>query len=229
MDIIKDKRKEIEIKVANLIAKKIHDYLKTQSQVVLAIPGGNSVSGIFSLLKHQHIPWRRVHIFMVDERLVSLDHPDNNFRQAEKNFLEYLVKQKKISKINLHPYIYFNFPNEQGVNAYKNELKEISDNFDITLLSSGVDGHVAALFPHHSVKNSSDFFITLNDSPKPPPNRLTASRKFIQKSKTVILLFLGESKSQALKDFQNPKLSIIDCPAKLVQSVEDSHIFTDIE
>jgi len=229
MKIINAKRKELEIKAANLITSKIHEYLKTQSHVILAIPGGRSISGILSLLKHQNIPWDKVHIFMVDERLPQTNDSDSNFKQAEKDFLEYLVKQNKIPGTNLHPFTYFNFPEEKGLEAYKNELKELSDGFDITLLSSGEDGHVGALFPYNSIKNPSDFFIIFNDSPKPPAKRLTSSRKLLEKSKTAILLFFGEEKAKAFKNFQDNKLSIIDCPAKLVYEIEDSHIFTDIK
>ena len=228
MKIINAKREELEIKAVNLIASKIHEYLKTQPRVVFAIPGGRSISRIFSLLKHQNIPWGKVHIFMVDERLANSDNSDNNFKQAEKDFLEYLVRQNKLPGINLHPYTYFNFPAEKGLEAYKNELKELSDSFDIVLLSSGEDGHVGALFPHHSIKNPSDFFVIFNDSPKPPAKRLTSSRKLLEKSKTVILLFFGEEKAKAFKNFQDSKLSILDCPAKLVYKIEDSHVFSDL-
>lgn len=229
MKIIQNKRKELEIKAANQITQKIHEYLKTQPHVVFAIPGGRSILGIFSLLKHQNISWEKVHIFMADERLVSPDSSDTNFRQAEKEFLEYLVKQNKLPRKNLHPYTYFNFPDEKGLEAYKNELKEISDKFDILLLSSGEDGHVGSLFPHHpSIKDPSEFFIISKDTPKPPTKRLAASRKLLEKSKTAILLFFGETKAQAFKNFQDKNLSIIDCPAKLVQSIQDSHVFLDI-
>ena len=143
--------------------------------------------------------------------------------------LEYLVKQNKLPRKNLHPYTYFNFPDEKGLEAYKNEFKEISDKYDIILLSSGEDGHVGSLFPHHnSIKDPSEFFIISKDPPKPPAKRLSASRKLLSKSQTAILLFLGEEKAQALKNFQDKKLSVIDCPVKLVYEIEDAHTFTDL-
>ncbi len=230
MKIIKHKRKELEIKAATLIERKIHEYLKTQKQVILAIPGGTSIIGILNLLKTQNIPWEKVHIFMADERLLPLDNQDNNFRQAENELIQYLIKQKMILKQNLHPYIYFNLPIEKGLDAYKNELREISHNFDIVLLSSGEDGHVASLCPNHdSINNQSEFFIHVNNSPKPPKERISASRKLLEKSKTAILLFFGENKRNAYENFTNENLSVIDCPAKLVNDMKDSYVFTDLE
>lgn len=230
MKLIKSKnRKKLEIIAAQLITKKIHEYLKTQKHVILGIPGGRSIFGILELLKHQNIPWKKVQIFMVDERLVSLDDQNSNYKKANDLFIEYLVKQHKILKQNLHPYIYFNLPIEQGLNAYKNELREISHSFDIILLSSGEDGHVASLFPNHnSIRDQAEFFINVKNAPKLPKERISVSKKLLLKSRTAILLFFDESKKQAFKNFQDKNLSIQDCPAKLVNSIKNSYVFTEL-
>ena len=55
MKIIKDKKKVLEIKAAQIISFKIRKLLKTQDNVILGIPGGRSVRGIFELLKKQRI------------------------------------------------------------------------------------------------------------------------------------------------------------------------------
>lgn len=229
MKILKSKRKNLEIKAAQLIAKKINKYLKTQKQVILGIPGGRSVIGIFDLLKHQKIPWEKVHIFMVDERLAPPDSEENNFNQAYNIFLEYLTKQKLLPNKNLHPYTYFNLSEKEGINAYKKELREISHHYDIVLLSSGEDGHVGSLFPNHeTIKSREEFFVTTKTAPKPPPKRISASKNLLQKSQTALLLFFGEAKRQAYENFLNKELSVIDCPAKLINEIEDSYVFSDL-
>lgn len=229
MKIIQEKRNKLEIKASQLIASKIKDYAKSQDKVVLGIPGGRSVSGIFQLLKNQNLPWHKVHIFMIDERLVSIDHPDSNFGLADKEFISFLINKNILPRKNIHPYIYFNMPQKQGTNAYKNELRELSRNYDIILLSSGEDGHIASLFPNHSsIKNPSSFFISVEDAPKLPKRRMTASRKLLERSKTSILLFLGEEKQRAFNNFQNRSMDTTDCPAKLVRKIEDSYVFVDV-
>ena len=229
MKIIKNTRKDLEIKAAQLIAKKIIQYSKTQEKVVLGIVGGASILGILSLLKHQKIPWHKVHIFILDERLVDLDSPQSNYKNLYDNLIEYLTKQHLLPNQNAHPYIYFNFPVEQGIEAYKKELREISHHFDIVLLSSGEDGHVAALFPNHdSIINPSESYIYTDNAPKMPKKRISASRKLLEKSKTALLLFFNETKKQAYQNFLNKEFSIIDCPAKLVNEIKDSYVFTDV-
>ena len=227
MKIINGKRKELEIKAAQLIAKKINSLLKIQERVVLAIPGGRSIIGVLDILKHEKIKWDKVHIFMVDDTIGN--DPGKNFKQAYDLLLEYLTKQKLLLSNNMHPYIYFNLPINKGLEAYKNELKLISDCYDIILLSSGEDGHVGSLFPNSSIKDTSEFFLNIKESPKPPANRISASRKLLQKSKCALLLFFGEDKKQAYENFINNELTVIDCPAKLVNDIEDSYVYTDFK
>jgi 6-phosphogluconolactonase len=230
MKTIHATRQKLELKAATLIAKKIRFLLKSQPLVALAIPGGTSVSGIFQHLLQQKIQWQKVHIFMVDERLVPTNHPDSNFQLAKSVFLDYLTENYLLPKANTHPYIYYNLPIHQAENAYKNELREISHRFDIILLSAGEDGHVGALYPNHPTINSSEeFFITTFHSPKPPPKRITASRKLMQNAKTAILLFLGDNKRHAYKNFLDRSLSVQDCPAKLIKAIDDSYVFTDLK
>jgi len=229
MNFTTDTREAIDQKVTQLIVSKIHELLKTQDKVILGIPGGRSFLGIFDLLKKQTVPWGKVHIFMVDERLVDTDSPQSNFRQAWDACIQYLVEDFDLPRENMHPYTYYNQPVEEGLEAYKTELKEIADGFDIILLSSGEDGHVASLFPNNdSIKDGGEFFISVPDSPKPPAGRISASRKMLQKAKLSILLFLGEEKKQALENF-NSSVSITECPAKLVNEISESYVFTDLK
>lgn len=56
-----------------------------------------------------------------------------------------------------------------GIQNYEEKLKKYGRAFDIVLLSSGEDGHIAALFPrHHSVRSDADFFLKMHHLPNPP-------------------------------------------------------------
>ncbi|MBR9690263.1 6-phosphogluconolactonase [Candidatus Woesearchaeota archaeon] len=214
-----------------IVTQAIKRYSKSKKEVVLGIVGGRSVPGIFAFLSRQKdIPWKKVHIFMVDERIVPINHKNSNFKLAKETFLDELIEEGVLSKENLHPFIMDGKEKDYGISKYANQLKKHGGKFDIVILSSGEDGHVGALYPNHSsIKSSSEFFVVMEDSPKPPAKRMTASRKLLEKSKTAVILFLGEAKKDALKRFSDKKLDLVSCPAKIVNYIDEAYVLTDIK
>ena len=177
-------------KASEIICQSINKLLKEKDRVVFGTAGGNSIYYVLKFLINKPVEWKKVHVFMVDERLVPLDHIESNFR---------VIKQQLISVIpeqNLHPFIYMDNESDYGVSKYKNELKKYTDNYDIILLSSGEDGHIGSLFPNHqSIKNQSQFFIYIDDSPKPPSRRMSMSKKMILRTNISFLMVIGENKN----------------------------------
>lgn len=227
---IKSTRKNLEKYASEVLANCIRKLLKKQQRVVFAIPGGRSVSALFRMLQKMPVPWDRIHLFMADERIVPPGDPDSNFREAKEGFIDQLINENILQKDNIHPFIINTREADRGLSRYEQEFQHYGGRADIVLLSAGEDGHVASLFPNHpSIQNESERYITISDSPKEPKQRITMSRKLIQRAHYVLLLFFGEEKGNAYRLFVSDDADIISCPAKLVLSVKDSYIFTDIE
>lgn len=227
--IEKENIKDLDNVVADKIKESIDRVLEGKDYVVLGIVGGRSVRGVFDQLKNVDVAWDKVHIFMVDERLVSIDSKESNFRQANELFISDLMDNDKTGKGNVHPFILEKDLDDYGVRKYEEELKKYGGKFDVVLLSSGGDGHVGALYPNHSsIESDEEFFITMEDSPKPPKKRMSASRKLLERSKFAFVLFYSDEKKKALKNFKNPELSVLDCPVKLVNEISETYVFTDI-
>ncbi|MEM3122340.1 MAG: 6-phosphogluconolactonase, partial [Candidatus Pacearchaeota archaeon] len=148
MKVIEGKRKDLEKKASNIIELEIKKLLKEKKSIVFGIVGGKSIVGILKQIKNSDIEWNKVHIFMVDERRVSLKNKESNFKIVNEFLLNYLIKNKKIKKKNIHPYHY-----STPIKKYSNELKKHGGKFDIIILSSGEDGHIAGLFPNSTIKN----------------------------------------------------------------------------
>lgn len=214
------KTDEIFEKAASLVEISIKKLLKKQKYVVLGVPGGRSVEFIFKILKKKNIPWNKVHFFMVDERRVPISSKESNFRILKRN----LISSVKPPQGNVHPFNY-----KKPILSYTKELKKYGGRFDIILLSSGEDGHVGGLFPFYTIEDESDNFIIFDKSPKPPLKRMTASRKLLEKSKIAILLFSGEEKELAFKMFNDEKISINGCPAKLVNKIKENYVITKLK
>jgi 6-phosphogluconolactonase len=104
-----------------------------------------------------------------------------------------------------------------------------SDNtmMDVTVLSIGPDGHVASLFPGHQGLKSSAAVIAIDDSPKPPPVRITWTYPTINASREVWLIAVGQEKREAVAHLR-AGVSIDICPAAGVHGKHDTRLYTDV-
>ena len=228
--LICNEQEGCEKQAAGVIADSIGELLKVQDSVVLAVPGGRSVAGIFEALRKEDIEWARVHIFMADERLVPLDNEESNFLLVQKHLTDSLVRAGKLPEQNVHPFRLDSHAHDKGLSDYEEEIKRFGGSYDIVLLSSGEDGHAGALYPnHHSFRDESEYFIRMDDSPKPPPKRMGMSRKMLLRAKVAIALFFGEAKMLAYSMFKEEAVSPEKCPVKLILKARESYIFTDIK
>lgn len=192
-----------------------------QDRIVVALPGGRSIVPFLGKLKNEKLPWEKMHFFMVDERLVPIQDKDSNFRHVSEIFLSDLIAKGRLSPFNLHPYNY-----KKGIVEYEAELKSMGGKFDIIIFGVGEDGHIGGLFPNYTINDDSDFFIEFHDSPKPPKDRMSASRKLVLRAKLAVLLFVGDKKA-AYERFLDDETSYVECPAKLMKQINHLVYFSE--
>ncbi|MEM2131120.1 MAG: 6-phosphogluconolactonase [Candidatus Woesearchaeota archaeon] len=199
----------------NEVVNKIENYINNSKKpVVLGFPGGRSVQILFDELKKSNIDWQKVHIFLVDERIVPLHHEQSNYNMLKNNLLDYLIKEKGLPEKNIHAFDI----DKHNTKTYTEELKKFGS-FDIAIFGVGEDCHICALFPNYSIKIKKDYFVEIDNSPKMPKNRMTSTKKLVLKTKLGIFLFIGKEKKQAFEKFLDEKVKINDCPAKLAYKI----------
>jgi 6-phosphogluconolactonase len=208
---------------------RVKGVLAVKRQAILAVPGGRSAAAVFRAMLREELDWRRVHLFVVDERLVPVDHPDINFKLLQEHLVAPLGQAGRFDPGNAHPFVFDPASGDRGAARYERELAGLGFRFDVVLLSSGEDGHVGALYPrHHSVVDRHHGFIVMDDSPKPPPGRMTSSLSLMQTASAAVLIFAGAAKREAYGKFSDVTCPVADCPAKLVLAIGDAAVFTDL-
>ena len=211
------------------LCEKVRAALSARGRAILAVPGGRSAATIFDAMLREELDWRRVHLFVVDERLVPVDHADSNFKLLREHLVAPLAQAGKIDPGNAHPFVFDPGSPDRGAGHYERELAGFGFRYDVVLLSAGEDGHVGALFPrHHSIEDRHHGFIVMDDSPKPPPGRMTSSLSLIQTASAAVLIFAGEAKREAYGRFNDDRCAVSDCPARLLLAIPDVTVCTDL-
>jgi 6-phosphogluconolactonase len=88
-------------KVAQEIMKYISEWPKPRYDVALS--GGSTPKKLFKVLSKKHrdtIPWDKVHFWWVDERCVSPENDESNFKMAKDNLLSKIaIPERNIHRI----------------------------------------------------------------------------------------------------------------------------------
>jgi 6-phosphogluconolactonase len=210
------------------------DKVPADSAPVIALCGGRSVVGLLGALKREaaHQPaglMQRIHFFMADERLVPLSDENSNYGALKRLLFDDLVREGAIRQEQLHPLHPDPREGDHGCAAYAEELRRFGGHFTAVVLGIGEDGHVAGLFPRHPVlQRRENTFFSFYDSPKPPPQRMTASAQLVRESDLCVLLALGEGKREAWERFSRDETPFEECPSVIGKEAKECVVVTDL-
>ncbi|MGC1784203.1 MAG: 6-phosphogluconolactonase [Acidobacteriaceae bacterium] len=174
----------------------------------IAISGGNTPRRTFELLAdplhpfRQRIDWARLLLFWVDERCVTPDNPDSNYRMTREALLSKVpLPESNIVRIEgeLNP--------EEAAARYESALRNRFrlegaelPRFDLVQLGMGPDGHTASLFPHSEALDSMMHLAVANHVEAKDVWRITLTWPVINHANDVMFLIGGEDKSKVLHE-----------------------------
>ncbi len=207
------------------LSKQLQDIIPDTSSFTLGLCGGRSIVSVIQALKDIVLDRKSsFKAIMLDERIVPADHPDSNYKVVS----EALSEGKNISELG--SILSFDTKDVlKGISEYESFLKECDYSLDLIFLGVGEDGHIAGLFPDlNEIKEQAEKVLIFNNSPKPPSSRMTLSLPILLKSKTIVLLFIGEGKRIAFNRFNDQITSEYDCPVKFFLSSKNCFVISDL-
>jgi 6-phosphogluconolactonase len=173
--------------------------VRTFGDFHIALSGGSTPEPLYRRLmydpNYRDLPWKRTHLWIVDERRVPEDDERSNFRMIR----ETLVEQSDIPKEQVHPIPALS---PTADSDYETQLREHlgwrekgHDRLDYVLLGMGADGHTASLFPRSPALDSKGRLVLINAGPKvTPPDRVTMTFDLLNASRFVGVMVTGEKK-----------------------------------
>ena len=190
----------------------------------LALPGGTSPVMLFESLAFsvKEFPWQHTHIWLVDERCVPPTSKDSNFNLI----YEKLFKHIPVSPFNIHPmYVMLKSGlcdvNDNGAEHFEAELRRSVANsqLDFVVLGVGSDGHTASLFPHQTVLNKTDKWISLTETgyDHGVNQRMTMTLGLLNKAKTIAVLVVGNQTQNVVKEMSSGEVDIWNYPVTGIQ------------
>jgi len=199
--------------LAELVLEAQKEALEKKGRFTVALSGGSLPKYLAGLIGNTRVKWDKWQVYYADERAVALDHEDSNHKLC----MDVLFSKVKIPTENIHPIdITLLDDLDELSDSYEKQLiAEFASKdsarfpiFDLILLGLGPDGHTASLFPDHELLAEEDRWVAyLDDSPKPPPKRITLTYPVINHASRVAFVATGESKQDVLAE-------IMDDPAR---------------
>jgi len=150
--------------------------------------------------------WDKWHVLLADERCIPSTDPDSNLRSIRSNFTNavpipqnqvYGIDEGLLSSIESTDAVAMAYEEK----VLKPLLAKCDGMLDCVVLGFGPDGHTCSLFLGHPLlKEENRLVAPIDDSPKPPPSRITLTFPVLNKlSRQIIFCGAGSSKNRILE------------------------------
>ena len=211
---------ELSLHAAEAVAATISSAVRARGRCSLVLSGGNTPRKLFEVLSSRYreqIPWKQVHVFWGDERLVPLWSDLRNDQMAR----EMLLTKVACPEANIHPMAADQQTPDVAAREYEETMRQhFADRrprFDLVLLGMGAEGHTASLFPNSPALDEQNHWVRAVTVPADPPARLTLTLPIISQAAHVYFLVSGADKSRALHAALDAATDPKTCPAAAVR------------
>jgi len=189
-----------------IIAAEARTAVAARGRFIMAVSGGRTPWMMLRALSDQDMPWDRVHVLQVDERIAPAGHQDRNLTHLCDSLLTHAP---------LSPDRIYAMPVEASDLAaaaaqYAVTLRKIAGFpavLDLVHLGLGPDGHTASLIPGDPVLDVADADVALTGIYQ-GRRRMTLTYPILNRSRSILWLVTGGEKGDMLARLRDGDRSI---------------------
>jgi 6-phosphogluconolactonase len=196
----------VALKAAEIIAAEARSAVAERGRFVIAVSGGHTPWQMLRALANEKVPWEKVHVVQVDERVAPGGDPDRNLTHLRESLLEHAPLRAE--QIHAMP---VDSPDlEAAAKSYATTLREIAGSppvLDLAHLGLGPDGHTASLVPGDPVLNVTDVDVALTGVYQ-DRRRMTLTYPMLNRARRILWLVTGNDKVDALARLSDGDVTI---------------------
>jgi 6-phosphogluconolactonase len=182
---------------AAYLEHQIREALVHHPSYSLAISGGRTPWEMLKILSKADLPWQRVNLFQVDERVAPDGHADRNLTQL----FQAIAGTPMVTQLRIFPMPVLAEDLEEGCREYTQVLDEVTEGkgLDLIHLGLGSDGHTASLVPGDGVMKVQDRLVACTQNLYQGRIRMTLTYPLLNSAKQLLWIVTGSEKQEMVK------------------------------
>src|SRR4030088_2598504 len=167
-----------------------------RGRFIMAVSGGHTPWVMLRNLIREEVPWDKVHLAQVDERVAPSGHPDRNLTHLQESLLEHApLPPEQIYAMPVESVELEAPAKKYGATLAKNAGSPPV--LDLVHLGLGPDGHTASLVPGDAVLEVKDADVGLTGVYQ-GKRRMTLTYPILNRSRRILWLVTGREKAGRL-------------------------------
>lgn len=197
---------DVAKEAAIYIADRIRENIARKGFFTMAISGGRTPWAMIKELAQEDLPWEKVFLFQVDERIAPDAHPDRNLTQLFKA----IEGSRLVLRLNIFPMHVIAEDLDAACAEYESHIRRMTENgkLDLVHLGIGTDGHTASLIPGDPVLDIEDKSVAITGSEYQGRRRMTLTYPLINHAEKILWVVTGEEKAEMLNRLLHMDTSI---------------------
>jgi 6-phosphogluconolactonase len=197
---------QVAERAAAYIEQLIRETLLEKKTFSMAISGGRTPWEMLKILSKASLPWTRVNLFQVDERVAPDGHADRNLTQL----FRAIEGSPLVTRLHIFPMPVTAENLDAASLEYAKLIQDITEGegLDLIHLGMGSDGHTASLVPGDGVLDVNDRAVAYTQQLYQGRIRMTLTYPILNSAKKILWIVTGAEKQEMVQRLLNLDPSI---------------------